>query len=715
MRWTHSRGQRATVENPAPLIVSAGSPATLTYGTATPLAGIARGGSGALTYAWSVVSLPNGAAVSFSNAASPTSSVTLTGPNGSFVLRLTVTDSRGVVVYAEVTLTLNATTLAEILGSTVLLNYDATSLADGSVTSWPSTGSDTTAMAPVSSAPTRSATSFNGGTKPGVTLNGTTDELLATLSTPIPSGARPYVFLVAEMVALPSGSNIGILAKINTVTTASNALEIHSFGSSAFRFTRSTIAGADTNVASGPPDLLPHVFGIGFTTDPLTFAVDGAMRAGTKTAAMDAGITKIRLGAVAATSPARVRVAQFVVTSSLPSVEQISAVNALMRTKWGIPTTILSSTEAFDLTQVDASYALGNLGGGTAIGDYVYLTPWGNGDHAKIARWNVKKPFRRSTSWELKDLTAVGGSLTGFNGACNDGTFVYLSPFGFGWMRHDSRRDIDSGWSVKDLRQLNGGVAPPSTSGGVEYDGARYVYIAPAFYDDARGHIFVRHDTWVNDFESNSSYEKFDATLKNVNCSGYFGVAISPGYVYYAPYAHNAVVHGQLLRYNRAGVYDDPDSWQTIDLTSKNAALKGFDGVVCAGGKVYLGPGEVTYGAGDGSLGAVYDEADDFEDLDSFTTFDFHNVNAVAQGFQGPFYDRTRYIYYPQEHASAIAAVRADTQSPYASAGSYKTVPNSFVGEGVQSLVGGAASGQHRVFAPVGSRYVIKTYGNPAS
>jgi hypothetical protein len=348
----------------------------------------------------------------------------------------------------------------------------------------------------------------------------------------------------------------------------------------------------------------------------------------------------------------------------------------------------------------------------------VYLLPWG-GVHTKLVKWDSLKPFRNTTSWSVKDISGVGlGSAAGASG-CNDGRYVYITPFNSKFIRYDTTLSFsaDASYSSFDLKSLNGGTAPPGTSGGAVYDGSRYIYIAPLFADDARGHIVVRYDTLAGSFTSAGSYATFDTTTVDANCCGYLGAGFDGRYVYFCPYAKNGVVHGQFLRYDTQASFTSAGSWETFDLTTKNASLKGMNGVVCVGTKVYLVPGEVTYSAGDGSVGVMYDTAGSFTAAGSYTTFDFHNVDSTVQGLMFAFYDGERYIYYPQEHTTGNAHVtRFDTQGAgYANAGAYKMIDARNLGLGFPGYVGGTACGQHRVIVPTYNPYVLKTYGSPAS
>jgi hypothetical protein len=691
-----------------PLTARAGADAIVTYGSPFALAGSASGGTAPYSYAWTLRSRPNRTKVTLANSAIANATATVEGPNGAVVLRLTVTDADGNTAYDEKTLTLNAT-LAEILSGNILLNYDARDIPNGAVASWPSSGSDTTAMAQASAPaqPVRSGTAFNT-IYPGVVFDGVDDELLVTLSTPIPAGSRPYAFVVA---ALNSTVGSGTIFHANTAVTGASQLTMD-YSGGLFRYNRINAAANDTNKTTGPADTSPHVFGLGCVVDTCAFAVDGCEYAGSVTGALDNLINRVRLGSNS-TLHGNVTVAHAIVCGSMPDVSRIAAVNALLRSTWGLPDTILSSTEVFDFQQIDPANTFGNYGGAEAVDDSVYFIPWNGGGHIKLAKWNSQLPFQDPSAWSTKDLTSVGAQSLGFVSGCNDGRYVYLAPIQKMFIRYDTHRDfaIDTSYSAFDLTTVPGSVG--GTTGGCVFDG-RYVYVIPLFADDLRGHIVKRYDTLASaGFTSVASWDSFDIATINDGCRGYLGAGFDGRYVYFSPYANNSTTHGHFIRYDTTKPFGALGSWEHIDLVADvNPALKGINGIVCVGQYVYLVPGEVTYNLGDASVGARYDRTLGFADPSAYTTFDFHNVDALAQGFMFAQTDG-RYIYYPQEHTSKVAVLRYDTEGAYASASSYRYIDNRFMNSG--NKVGGAVLGQHRVFPSVGAPYMIKTYGSAAA
>jgi hypothetical protein len=352
----------------------------------------------------------------------------------------------------------------------------------------------------------------------------------------------------------------------------------------------------------------------------------------------------------------------------------------------------------------------------------MYFLPWTAGSHVKVAKWDMTLPFKSTSSWSVKNLTSVlpVGQTLGFTSGCNDGRYIYISPIQKNVVRLDTQGDFaaDAAWSTFDLTTVPGSVG--GTAGGCVFDG-RYVYVIPLFTGDLRGHIVKRYDTQAaGGFTNVASWTSFDTTLVNANCCGYLlGAYDGSRYVYFSPYAKNSVSHGQFLRYDTTLPFGSPSSWETFNLASINAALVGFNGIVCAGGKVYLVPAEPTYNAGDGHVACRYDPAGSFTSSGSYTTYDFANIRAGLSGFMGARYDGSRYIYYPCEHtAGNCTAIRFDTQGSYTSAASYVVLDSRFVGTGVSGGVigmGMSGDGATKVFVPAYHKYAVRIRGSAAA
>ena len=138
------------VGDPALVITTpaSASPATINAGGSTTLAVAASGGTGSLTYTWSTVAAPSGAtAPTFgsSNGTTTGNSTSVTVPTaGAYIFHVTIEDTGGSVVSANVSVNVNATTdQAAILAThstysssnlALQSNVTATSTATGSST-----------------------------------------------------------------------------------------------------------------------------------------------------------------------------------------------------------------------------------------------------------------------------------------------------------------------------------------------------------------------------------------------------------------------------------------------------------------------------------------------------------------------------------------------------------------------------------------------------
>jgi hypothetical protein len=498
------------------------------------------------------------------------------------------------------------------------------------------------------------------------------------------------------------------VARLHTALTGTDDLAIkHTAATHRLTFDRDNLAGNDYNHQGGPADLEPHVFGIGFTSGSLAFATDSARLASTRTTPTDDVVNRFKLGFDGSTSASgNVEIAQAVVAKGEPDEQQVAAVRAWLAARWGLPETPLSTGEVFDLAELDPDFTHGNFGGAENIDGTVYLAPWCNGDHTKIASWDTSQPFALATSWSVTDLSAVAGP-NGFAGSCTDGRYLFLSPINYNMVRIDTWGDPSDPGSIdtKDLRDVNplhGGTS----AGCIVADG--HMYVVPLFADDDRGHVVVRYET-SQDYSANSSWEAFDIANLDPDCSGFLGADTDGRYVYLGPYAKNGITHGCFVRYDMQSSYQSTSSWQSVHLTDLDPALKGFGGVTVAGDFVYLVPGEVSYNLGDGHIGASYDRSLDFESLSSYRTFDFHDVEPTAEGFMLARYDAVRYLYYPQEHAgvSKPAVVRFDTWGDYEDPASYTFLDVHYWGAGYSGFAGAALVGPDKVIAPLYSSYTL--------
>lgn len=230
-----------------------------------------------------------------------------------------------------------------ILGPLLHADFDAADpgivLNAGNVASIPNRGTDTAAMVQATAAnqPVYSATSFAGG--PGMTFDGVNDTLMCTFATPIPTGRRPYMWLVFQNTSLLS-YQVGA--------------SVHSAGGAAIGSTLIWSHRDDTvfiaghiDPGGGPVSTTPsaitsdtvktHLVESGFTISGVAACVvDGVPTNAVAPAASvptTKPLTAVRAGAYADTPSffATSTIRRVIVANDLPSQAQIDAMRAYLR------------------------------------------------------------------------------------------------------------------------------------------------------------------------------------------------------------------------------------------------------------------------------------------------------------------------------------------------------------------------------------------------
>lgn len=198
----------------------------------------------------------------------------------------------------------------------------ALSLTGSNVSNWPCKANNGGFFQFLASRrPLYSATSFNGG--PGVTGDGAAgveaDLLLATASSPILSGERPYIWIVAQR--LSGGAATAVIG--NIFNGASHRLSIASTNTNQWQFERRT-TGNNVFTTFGTADNSRHLFETGYTaggTD--SHAIDGVAINSTATLALAAGISTMAIYSNDdSTFPSNCNIAEIVVSRADPTALQ---------------------------------------------------------------------------------------------------------------------------------------------------------------------------------------------------------------------------------------------------------------------------------------------------------------------------------------------------------------------------------------------------------
>lgn len=204
----------------------------------------------------------------------------------------------------------------------------------------------------------------------------------------------------------------------------------------------------------------------------------------------------------------------------------------------------------FDMTALSAS-CVGYIGCATD-GRYIYYTPrTGASAHGVFARYDTWADFSTASSWEIKDMGAVNAAYKGYTDATYIGGYVYYSPTNNGAyhgyvMRYDTRKAFTdtASWeafNVATLSGLNIGYF------GIGNDG-RYVYLSPFFNTGYQGRA-LRYDTTLP-FTSAVAWEALMLSGIDANLKGFTGIVHDGFSIFYVPYYQGASYSGTVVRFS---------------------------------------------------------------------------------------------------------------------------------------------------------------------
>jgi len=210
--------------------------------------------------------------------------------------------------------------------------------------------------------------------------------------------------------------------------------------------------------------------------------------------------------------------------------------------------------------------------------------------------------------------------------------------------------DDASNWSAFDAGEHGVGDSPDGYWGLI-FDG-RYIYFVPGDDgSDYHGEV-LRHDT-QGDFNDPESWAAFDpgANGVGINPVGYMGGTFDGRYVYFSPFArgsiYSGVNHGEVLRYDTTGDFGSAPSWTAYDPGSHGVGNDpdGYTDAVFDGRYVYFAP----FANGTRYHGEVlrFDTTGDFDAASSWATYEaqMHGVGTNATGYHGAVFDG-RYVYF---------------------------------------------------------------------
>jgi hypothetical protein len=354
-------------------------------------------------------------------------------------------------------------------------------------------------------------------------------------------------------------------------------------------------------------------------------------------------------------------------------------------------------------------------------GRYLYFTPGHNGSayHGEVLRYDVTVDFAVASSWTTYEPGAngVGYDPKGYWGGAFDGRYTYFAPFQRGsFVKHGEVLRYDttgvflesSSWAAFDAGSHGVGNEPDGYNGAA-FDG-RYVYFAP-FVNNTRYHGEVlRYDT-TGIFDDPGSWEAYEAGIHGVgdNAFGYGGAIFTGRYIYFAPLFNDTGPHGEVLRFDTAGGFSDVSSWSAYDPGANGIGdtAVGYRGTVFDGRYVYFVPMICDTGLHGEVL--RYDTLGDFFSIESWAAFDpgEHGVGDNPDGYSGKTAFDGRYLYFAPHYDEVPdheEVLRYDTTRGFADPDSWDVYDP--MGAGVttepEGRVGSVFDGRYVYFAPSG-------------
>jgi len=303
-----------------------------------------------------------------------------------------------------------------------------------------------------------------------------------------------------------------------------------------------------------------------------------------------------------------------------------------------------SSWSAYDAGHVDGMQTRGFYGG-VFDGRYVYFTPRFDGEelHTRTLRYDTELDFYEADSWSAYDV----GLGISYQGAGFDGRYVYFAPGSSSdghsgmMLRYDTESPFReaASWQTVDVDQLFPELDARDYDG-VAFDG-RWVYFVPLVSS-----VPVRYDTRQS-FEDPQAWQAFDASSLGMEMC--VGATFDGRYLYFVPYDHHTVV-----RYEVAKPFEEASSWSAYDVRQTDELEAwGYDGGFFDGRYVTFIPFFYTNESGTMNFhGEVlrYDTFGSFQDPESWISRDQSQTDGLyTVGYNAGIFDG-RYFYFAPWH-----------------------------------------------------------------
>ena len=257
---------------------------------------------------------------------------------------------------------------------------------------------------------------------------------------------------------------------------------------------------------------------------------------------------------------------------------------------------------------------------------------------------------------------------------------------------------------------------------GAVFDG-RHVYFVPQHDTDSRHGKVLRYDTHC-DFKDVAAWEAYDAGQTNgLNSKGYYGAVADGRYITFIPRRDSEDFHSRILRYDTAGGFKDPESWDAHDIGLPNSYQSAaFDGryIYCCPGQQSVpadnqddhDEGHSVTGMKQGMVplcsGTMLriDTHCDLQDPAGYATYAAEGTDGLdTRDFDGACFDG-RYVYYAP--LSYGAALRYDSSLEFADPVAWSAYDARPLG--LVRNVGAIYDGQYVYYVPYGETEAVVRY-----
>lgn len=239
---------------------------------------------------------------------------------------------------------------------------------------------------------------------------------------------------------------------------------------------------------------------------------------------------------------------------------------------------------------------------GSIYGEYMYLAPYQASfqlHHGLALRYRLNAPIDAVESWEYFDMASVHPDARGFHASISTSDRTWFVPYvSENRVYHGHLMEFSSNngatfntaenWTHIDLTRVH--PLAKGYVGGCE-DGS-HLFLAPYFNGIERHGLVLKYalNAPISDV---TSWEYFDLTTLGNDIRGFFGAIWHKDFIYFLPHCkEEGIYHGTLVRYDRAGRFDDRESWSILDTTLYHPSSKGFMGCTMVGDTMILCPYE---------------------------------------------------------------------------------------------------------------------------